>query len=228
MHRPTFRLAWPTAIAFAATAAWDLFGLDLPLAAAAGGPAGFPLRDHWFLTQVLHTGPKYAAWFFVLLLCLGIAWPAGPLRRLPPARRAQLAVSALLATGLVSLLKAASHTSCPWDLHEFGGIARHLSHWSGWLGTDGGPGRCFPAGHASTGFAFTGGYFALREDLPGLARTWLAAALSAGLALGVAQQLRGAHFMSHTLWTGWLCWTAGWLIDPLFRRREAAGAGAVR
>jgi len=25
--------------------------------------------------------------------------------------------------------------------------------------------------------------------------------------------VRGAHFMSHTLWTGWLCWVTGWLCD---------------
>ena len=31
--------------------------------------------------------------------------------------------------------------------------------------------------------------------------------------MGLAQQMRGAHFMSHTLWTGWLCWTTGWLVD---------------
>src|SRR6218665_451834 len=49
--------------------------------------------------------------------------------------------------------------------------------------------------------------------LPGVARWWLAGALLAGLVLGGAQQLRGAHFMSHTLWTGWLCWSTGWLCD---------------
>mgnify|MGYP003449324878 CR=1 FL=1 len=38
-----------------------------------------------------------------------------------------------------------------------------------------------------------------------------------GFALGAVQQLRGAHFMSHTLWTAWICWTLGWLADPLFR-----------
>lgn len=222
MLHTTSRLARLTAAAFAAIAGWDLSALDLPLAAVMGGEAGFPLREHWFLTHVLHTGAKYAAWLFILLLCIGVAWPVGPLRRLPAARRVQLAASALLATAVISLLKAGSHTSCPWDLHEFGGVARHVSHWAGWLDSDGGAGRCFPAGHASTGFAFAGGYFALREELPGLALAWLALAMLAGLALGVAQQLRGAHFMSHTLWTGWLCWATGWMADPLFAGRRAS------
>jgi membrane-associated PAP2 superfamily phosphatase len=34
-----------------------------------------------------------------------------------------------------------------------------------------------------------------------------------GLSLGIAQQLRGAHFMSHTLWTAWFCLAVGWLLD---------------
>jgi hypothetical protein len=31
--------------------------------------------------------------------------------------------------------------------------------------------------------------------------------------LGVSQQLRGAHYMSHTLWTAWICWVVGFAID---------------
>jgi membrane-associated PAP2 superfamily phosphatase len=81
---------------------------------------------------------------------------------------------------------------------------------------DGGGGRCFPAGHASTGFAFLGGYFAFRHDVPKTARIWLIAALATGFVLGACQQLRGAHFMSHTLWTGWLSWMVALVSDPLF------------
>jgi membrane-associated PAP2 superfamily phosphatase len=222
MQPSTLRLAWASTLALFAILLWDLSGLDLGLAQAAGGPQGFPLRDDWVLTTLLHTGGRYAAWLTVLALCLAVIWPVGPLRRLAPPRRVQLAASALLASGVITLLKNGSHTSCPWDLHAFGGVATHVSHWSGWGATDGGAGRCFPAGHAATGFAFLGGFFALRDTLPRLAKAWLAGALVAGLGLGLAQQLRGAHFMSHTLWTGWICWMTAWLCDPHF-----AGAGAA-
>lgn len=212
------RLAWLSMAALAGLMLWDLSGLDLQLALAAGGPHGFPLREHWFLTRVLHSGAKYLAWLLVLGLCICVAWPVGPLTRLPFSRRVQLAATALLASGFITLLKASSHTSCPWDLHEFGGVARHVSHWASWTAFDGGAGRCFPAGHATTGFAFLGGFFALRQEAPGMAKVWLIASLAAGLVLGWGQQLRGAHFMSHTLWTGWLCWMLAWLTDPLFAR----------
>jgi membrane-associated PAP2 superfamily phosphatase len=176
------------------------------------------------LAHVLHDDAKYAAWLFTLALCAAVIWPVrafGSLARLPFVRRLQLPVTALLATALISGLKMASKTSCPWDLAEFGGVGHYLSHWSGWIQSDGGSGRCFPAGHASTGFAFIGGFFALRAQAPRIAGLWLATALAAGLLFGGAQQLRGAHFMSHTLWTAWLCWVVAWATDPLFARRAA-------
>ena len=229
MQLPSLRLAWVSTLSLVALMLWDRSGLDLALALATGDAQGFPLRDHWMLTSVLHTGAKYLGWLLVVWMCVAVAWPPAALRRLPLPRRVQLAATALLASALVTLLKAGSHTSCPWDLHEFGGVATQVSHWLGWMTSDGGAGSCFPAGHASTGFAFLGGYFALRDDMPQLARTWLAAALVAGLALGIAQQLRGAHFMSHTLWTAWLCWMAAWLTDPVFSRpRRLPVAGAAQ
>lgn len=204
-------LAW-TIASLACLLAWDALGQDRALAHAFGTATGFPMREQWFFVQVLHEGARRVGWLVVLLLALGVWWPMGVLKRIDMGERLQLAISALLALGVVSILKNLSATSCPWDLAEFGGVARYASHWA--LGViDGGGGRCFPAGHASAGFAFLGGYFALRRRQPRAARLWLAGSLIAGFILGGAQQVRGAHFMSHTLWTGWLCWTTGWLCD---------------
>lgn len=166
----------------------------------------------------MHAGARQLAWALVLGLFLMVFWPQGPFRSLESARRWQLAVSTLLLALAISVIKSASLTSCPWDLKAFGGVAEHLSHWA--LVRDGGPGRCFPAGHASAAFAFLGGFFVFRDVHPRLAQRWLAVTVLAGLALGVAQQLRGAHFMSHTLWTGWLCWCMAWALDTLWRLRD--------
>lgn len=208
-HRNT--LLW-TLATLACVAAWDAWGQDLALAHAFGTATGFPLRDHWFFVHILHDGARRLGWVLALLLALNVWWPRGVLRRIDASARMQMALSALLALAVISIAKNLSATSCPWDLSEFGGVARYASHWA-WGVLDGGGGRCFPAGHASAGFAFAGGYFALRRQQPRAARWWLAGSLLAGLVLGGAQQVRGAHFMSHTLWTGWLCWTTGWLCD---------------
>ncbi len=217
-------LLW-TLLSLALVIAWDASALDRPLARWFGDVDGFALRSDWFLVHIAHEGGRRLAWLVVLGLTLCVWRPLGALRQLPHARRVQLVAGILLSLAVISLLKYMSHSSCPWDLAEFGGVAHYVSHWSIGL-ADGGPGRCFPAGHASTGFAFLAGYFALRRHAPRAARIWLACALAAGLLMGLAQQMRGAHFMSHTLWTGWLCWTTGWLCDlaatGLLRGRDGA------
>jgi len=208
-HGTVPRAPWaPLLAALLAVLAWDASGLDLTLAQLSGGAAGFVWRDHVLLSNVLHSGARAVGWG-VLLACTALAvWPLGPLKALSARERGGWVGSIWLALLVVVLLKGLSRTSCPWDLEVFGGSAQHLSHWA-WGSTDGGPGHCFPAGHASTGFAFVAGAFWLTPHRPPLARRWWVAAVAAGTVLGVAQQLRGAHFMSHTLWTAWLCWAVG-------------------
>lgn len=198
--------------------AWDASGLDLVMSRWFGGAGGFPWRDNVFLNEVMHDGARLAAWMGVLALCVAVWWPVGALRRLSLQRRLQLAATPLVAVLVVSAMKSWSATSCPWSLSEFGGVAHYVSHWQHLLTPDGGSGRCFPAGHAASGFAFFGGYFAFRHTAPVIARRWLLVALLAGAVLGLAQQIRGAHFSSHTLWTAFVCWCVAWAMDGVFAR----------
>jgi membrane-associated PAP2 superfamily phosphatase len=210
--------AW-TALALLIILAWDATGLDLPMARLAGSATGFGLRDQWFLVQVMHEGARSASWLVLLSLLAGIRWPWGFLRQLALRERLQLATTVLVSVLAVALLKSASHTSCPWDLQVFGGVARQVSHWS-WGLSDGGPGGCFPAGHACAALGYAGGWFALRRSDPRLAHRWLGVALTLGLLLGLGQQLRGAHHMSHTLWSAWICWSLGGVMDRLWHQKE--------
>jgi membrane-associated PAP2 superfamily phosphatase len=200
---------------------WEASGLDLPLARLAGTPQGFAWRHDWWLTVVLHDGARHAAWGLVVLMCVLVVWPLGPFERLSFRRRLQIPTVALLSTALVAALKSGNATSCPWDLSDFGGVAHPVWHWRGWSTADGGGGHCFPAGHATAGFAWFGGWFAWREASPTIAWRWLTGALAAGALLGWVQQWRGAHFASHTLWSAWICWMLASLSDRWF----AAGTG---
>ncbi len=227
MLRQVFVRHWNwTAVSLLGLLAWDASGLDLPLARAFATPQGFALHDNWFLVQVMHEGARALSWLLALLLVAGIFLPRGFLRRLDTGERTQLALGVIASALLVALIKQHSHTSCPWDAEAFGGVARHVSRWS-WGQWDGEPGHCFPAGHASAGFAFMSGYFVLARHLPRLAWRWLLMAGIAGLLLGLAQQARGAHYMSHTLWTAWLCWTTGLAIDTACRALRARAAKPV-
>ena len=162
-----------------------------------------------------HEGGRIAGWLTLGLLVINVWRPlwAGPTR----GERVRWLVVTVLCVAAVPALKQISHTSCPWDLAEFGGVARYVSHWTLGLG-DGGPGRCFPSGHATAAFAFLGGWFVLREHQPRVARRWLAGVLLCGLLFGGGQFLRGAHFPSHTLWTAWRCWV---LSAALLSRRAS-------
>lgn len=184
---------------------WDLWGLDLAVARLFAGPAGFPLRENWVASSLLHEGGRGAAWCVLALLAVNVWKPfiLGPTQ----AGRWRWLLVTVACIVVVPALKRASASSCPWDLAEFGGIAAYVSHWR--LGAyDGGPGHCFPSGHAVSAFGFLCGWFALRDSRPRLARMWLAAVIGLGIVFGGAQLVRGAHYVSHTLWTGWLCWVA--------------------
>ncbi len=226
--RPLGMLWALTALLLGAVLLWDAGGLDLPLAHRAGSAQGFSWRSVPALVLWLHEVPRALSMGLLVLLGIGTVWPWGFLRRLARRDRVQLVLSILAAIAVSTLVKRLSSTSCPWDLAEFGGVARHVSHWR-WGVLDGGPGHCFPAGHASAAFGFVAGWFVLRRAAPGLATGWLLAALAGGLVLGLAQQLRGAHYLSHTLWSAWICWTVGLVVEcgvaaavGLRHRRQAA------
>ncbi|MFG6429240.1 phosphatase PAP2 family protein [Roseateles sp. LYH14W] len=204
---------WSTAIAFALLLLWDATTLDLRLARLFGDTGGFGWREHWLTSGALHQGGRALAWMVAALLLVNVFKPLFTSQ----SRRERiwwLAVT-LACVALISTLKRASATSCPWDLAEFGGAAHYVSHWR--LGVaDGGGGHCFPSGHAGAAFAFVSGFFALRRAYPRAARAWLAGVVIVGTLFGLGQLARGAHYASHTLWAAWVCWalctgSARWL-----------------
>ena len=196
---------WAVAMGFAALLAWDASGLDLWAMRHIGNAAGFALRESWFTTGVIHQGGRVLSWGVVAFIMLVNLRPAQLLPRLTRRERVSWLLITLLCLAVVSLIKRVSLTSCPWDLTEFGGSAQYVSHWAFGL-SDGGGGHCFPSGHASAAFAFLCGGWVLARAYPRVARAWLTCVVSLGVVYGVGQMLRGAHYPSHTMWTGWICW----------------------
>jgi membrane-associated PAP2 superfamily phosphatase len=210
--------------------AWDAAGLDLFLVRLFGTEHGFPWREHWLTARVLHEGGRALGLAVLGALVVGIWRPLPFARDLDRAERIWWVGIAAACALFVLLLKHLSLTSCPWSLSEFGGHAHYVSHWAFGV-ADGGEGGCFPSGHASSGFALIGGWFVLREHHPRAARIWLAAVVVFGLVMGWAQMMRGAHYASHTLWTGWICFAlaaGAWHAFAWFRRgRPARRVGAA-
>lgn len=79
------------------------------------------------------------------------------------------------------------------------------------------PGKSFPNGHASMGFLFIAGYFALRRSRPMVARGVLVAALLYGCLIGVARLAAGGHFPTDTLWSGGVVWLVCAVLAALWK-----------
>lgn len=204
-----------TLVALVLLLAWEVSGADLPLTRLFGNADGFAWRNHWLLEPVLHDGAAWCLQAVFGLLGLNVLVPLPVIGAMPRALRLRWWLLTLLCALAISLLKRHSLVSCPWSLAEFGGSAHALAHLSfaAWWGAgDGGPGRCFPAGHVSNAFALVGGAFALRTVSMRASRLWLAVVCVLGYVLGLTQLLRGAHFASHSLWTAWLCWSLSVLL----------------
>jgi membrane-associated PAP2 superfamily phosphatase len=205
-----------TLAALAALLWWDVSGWDLALAGWYGNAQGFALREAWVTRRLLHDGGRLLSGL-ALALAAVLAWRGDGSAMARPQRLAWLG-AVLAALVAVPALKRASATSCPWELDVFGGRFDYVPHWLLTV-ADGGPGHCFPSGHAVAAFAFLPLYFQWRDAHPRRARAALAAVLGFGALFGWAQLARGAHFPSHTLWSAWLCWTIGVAASWLMARR---------
>lgn len=160
-------------------------------------------KETWLTEHLVHRGGRNFSFFllFVVALLLGRSYYKPELR----AQQKRLWYLFFAVGGsslLVAILKKFLAISCPWEFGIYGGhlayedIAQQLFSRTG--------SGCFPAGHASAGYAWIGLYFFLLQS------RWrwlaLASAIIAGLVFGFVQQLRGAHFVSHDLATLTVCW----------------------
>ena len=183
------------------------------------GTGRFPWREHWVTEQLLHNWAKYA------VIALGVALLAGlaasfrsPLWRVRRRRIVYVLVCMTVGTVLTAALKKSSGRYCPWALEQFGGWAPYVRLLEPPVRV-GKAGGCFPCGHASTAFALTSLYFALRDVRPRAARWTLAGVLTFGFVLGAGRIVQGAHFPSHVFATALLCWLVSLLFYELMLRR---------
>jgi len=185
------------------------------------------LQNAWVTTHLIHLAGKWAssaAALVAIMLCFH-AWRSerAAAWRWP---LLYLVLAVALGTGVVSLLKSLTNMDCPWDLARYGGSHEFIGLFA--TRPAGMPrGVCFPGGHSSAGFAWVSLYFVALMMRPAWRWRGLAVGLLAGGLFGVSQQLRGAHFLSHDLWTLATCWAVSLglylLIEPV-RLRECSTA----
>jgi membrane-associated PAP2 superfamily phosphatase len=185
---------------------------------------GFPLKRDWFIETVMHQWFKYIV-VAISLVFLGLFVLSFAKRNsgnwIGKYRRSFIwtFVAMVISTAAISFLKSISNHACPWDLTLYGGTQPYLALFEP-LPAGAEPGHCFPGGHASAGFSLMAIYFAYRDSQPKFARIALITGLLAGMGMGWGQMMRGAHFLSHNLWTAWVVWMLLLLLYLLWQPQK--------
>ena len=160
------------------------------------GQGQFPLRQNWALAELNH---RYVKDLLILVyITLLLAWLASLKWQNWHTRRWEFGYffsMVVLTTASIGILKSQSAHACPWDMT----IPTH----NGILWD----------------FSATAGYFVYRISNRKRAYFLLIAAVILGLTMGWAQMMRGAHFLSHNLWTGWIIWCMNVIGYTLFSHK---------
>ncbi|MCB2425985.1 phosphatase PAP2 family protein [Methylophaga pinxianii] len=203
----------------------DYGSLDLKIAGYLYSLEGnqWLLRKHWFTTDVLHTGGRWLNYIAVIcVLVITVVYSFTKQSKPDRARAWQaLSLSLFVSFVTVSYLKTLTNIDCPWSLALFGGNQPYLTFFSD-RSDDLPLAHCFPAGHASIGYAWVSLYFMLRVVKPQWRYFGLCLGLGLGLLFGISQQLRGAHFVSHDLTTLFICLISSHAIFKLFYGKQYA------
>ncbi|NSX10849.1 phosphatase PAP2 family protein [Pseudomonas lini] len=186
----------------------ELTSLDMDLAKRFYDPVAgeFIGRHSYFLENILHDRAKQVVIAFSVFAILGFIGSFF-MERLKPFKRELgcLVLSLALATSFVTPVKAVTAVQCPWSLEQFGGHETYSELLSPRPHTDK-PGRCWPGGHAATGFTLFALFFVLRDRRPRLARKAFVLAFTLGSVFSLSRMMQGAHFFSHNVWTAIFCW----------------------
>jgi len=192
--------------------------LDLALATPYYDPVNhaFPWRFAWVSKYLVHRYLKY-----VLLLGGVAVWVVAVwMQRRPRVdgffathRRRWWCVawSFVAVPVVIAVLRRLSPMHCPWEVADFGGYAPYFDLFTA---APAGlrAGHCFPAAFVASGswlLAFALLWYPERKLRSVVAG---AAALLLAFAMGWVQQMRGAHFLSHTLWSLWVSWAVVLLV----------------
>lgn len=207
--------------------------LDIARLSYDAASARFPLRDAWFAKQFFHVYMK----IFVVtaaVVCFACAFidfwrPEKYWTRETGWRMRAVALCAILVPGTISLLKQTSRLHCPWDIAMFGGVEPYFRLLD-LVPPGASPGRCFPAGHASGGLWLASLMMFWLPRKPRVAWPVGSTLFCVGFAMGIAQQMRGAHFMTHTLWSAWIAASITYVVYSMLQlveERHSISTGGI-
>ncbi len=131
-----------------------------------------------------------------------------------------LLLSSIIVPLFVGSLKAVSNTPCPKNIEYYGGKYPDIKVFESYPKdfVQKGKIKCWPAGHASGGFALLALFFLFKTRKNQILS--LIFALSIGWSMGLYKMLIGDHFLSHTIITMLLAWLIILIIAKIFQRKN--------
>jgi len=189
----------------------------------------FPWDNTWFGRDLMHGWVKkivvWSGFAIIMIAALDLALRFTWLDALRRVQIRVLALAGIIEPMVIRKLKSASVLHCPWGVDRYGGKAPFLRLLDS-VPPDWQAGHCFPAGHASAGMWLCALAVLWLPHSPRKALAVYLGGLGFGLVLGWVQQMRGQHFLSHTLWTAWIASALFTLLLAIFSRQLIAAAAA--
>lgn len=207
----------------------------------------FPLLHNQWFEKATHKWPRilpdWTGELAVIGSVLSFIWPRlanrpqlGLTRMLEKARIAPVlrfttqhrrdllfvVVAFALSTTVIHYLKSHTSVYCPVETTLYGGPQARVEWFENFsLWNKAGDGRCWPGGHASSGFTLLALYFVALRHRWAHARKLLVAILLIGFMYGTTRVLQGWHYMSHTFCAGIFVWLTTWATALFFYGRVA-------
>lgn len=116
-------------------------------------------------------------------------------------------LAAIMVPSITGLLKSNTNMPCPRDVIEYGGLYPETKVWENYpdeVLSRGHQLKCWPAGHASGGFALLSLAFLFKKRKDQYFT--IGVALVIGWTMGIYKMIIGDHFFSHTFITMVLAW----------------------
>lgn len=127
-------------------------------------------------------------------------------------------LSAIFVPLIIGGIKKYSNMPCPKNTINYGGVYPHIKLFESYPKSFNQTNsiKCFPAGHASGGFALFSLIFLFKTRR----NRWLAfqGTLVIGWSMGLYKMLIGDHFLSHTVVTMLLAWLIVLIINTLIKK----------
>lgn len=176
----------------------------------------FPLHSHWFFDSGMHEGGKFLV--IAIAAVMTVLAVRGAIQRKPRAAWGQWlypVVCLLLTVAIAGQWKHMAHQGVPSDLLRFGGTHARLDErtpviFGLHLGS--------PAAHAASAFAWISLYFVAVSLSVARPWVWIVPGAALGLLFALTQHVRGAHVISHNLWSIAIAWSVAAGVASVFRR----------